>query len=91
MDTSELYRLGKEVFRIQKDEKPSKEQLEMIKPGDIAGRNGHFGIIVEIDNELYYLESGGWVVPSVGGYPVEIKYALEKFAKNGYVMVRRCL
>ena len=91
LDTSELYRLGEEVFRIEKNEKPTKEQLSRIKPGDIAGRNGHFGIIVEIEDKLYYLESGGWVVPVVGGYPVEIKHALMKFAKNGYVSVRRCL
>ena len=91
LDTSELYRLGEEVFRIEKDGKPTKDQLALLRPGDIAGRNGHFGIIVEIDNELYYLESGGWVVPVVGGYPVKIKAALEKFAKNGYVVIRRCL
>jgi len=89
LDTRELYRLGEEVLRIEKGGSLSPEKLSKLRPGDIAGRNGHVGIIVFIDNEPYYLESGGRVVPSVGGYPVKADVALEMFARNRYVSVRR--
>lgn len=91
LDTKELDILGKEIFRIEKDEIPTDEMISRLQPGDILGRNGHYGIVVELQSKLYYLESGGWVVPVVGGYPVVAKTAVEVFARNGYVSARRCL
>jgi len=91
VDSGELDDLGQLIFKIEKGKKPSRKQLNSLQAGDIAGRNGHYGIIIFIKNEPYYLESGGWVVPVVGGYPVKAKSALSEFAKNGYVNVRRCI
>ncbi|BFN36173.1 hypothetical protein [Fidelibacter multiformis] len=89
LDTRELYRLGDEILRIEKGGSLSPDDLTKLRPGDIAGRNGHVGIIVFINNEPYYLESGGRVVPPTGGYPVKADSALEIFARNRYVSVRR--
>ena len=90
-DTRELYRLGREVLRVEKGGRPTTAEIARLRPGDIAGRNGHFGIIVFIGGEAWYLESGGRVVPRAGGKPVKAADALEKFATNRYVTVRRCL
>ncbi len=89
VDTREMIQLGEEVFRVEKGESPTAEDLQKIQPGDVAGRSGHFGILVFIDDEPYYLESGGRVVPSVGGRPVKAGVALTLFARNRYVSVRR--
>jgi hypothetical protein len=91
VDSGELDRLGQLIFRIEQGEKPNQKQIRSLQAGDIVGRNGHVGIIVFIKKQAYYLESGGWVVPVVGGYPVKAKIALKEFAKNGYIQVRRCL
>ncbi len=91
LDTEEMALLGKEVFRVEKGSSASDEQIRLLQPGDIVGRSGHFGIVVFIYDKPYYLESGGWVVPAAGGLPVEAKTAIEVFAKNGYVSVKRCL
>lgn len=89
LDTRELNQLGKEMYRIEKGRSLSRRHLKKLQPGDIAGRNGHYGIMVHIHGKPYYLESGGWVAPSVGGYPVKADVALEIFARNRYVSVRR--
>jgi hypothetical protein len=91
LDTKEMALLGKEIFRIEKGSAANNEQIKLLQPGDIVGRSGHFGIIIFVNNKPYYLESGGWVVPPAGGFPVEAKTAIEVFARNGYVSVRRCL
>lgn len=91
LDTRELNQLGKEIYRIEKGGSLRRKYLKNLQPGDIAGRNGHYGIIVFIENEPYFLESGGWVVPLVDGYPVKADAALKKFAENRYVIVRRVL
>lgn len=91
LDTKELDRLGTEVLRIEKNQEIKLEDVAKLRAGDIVGRNGHFGIIVESGNILYYLESGGWVVPFCDGNPVEVFSALNRFSENGYVSVRRCL
>jgi hypothetical protein len=89
LDTRELYQLGEEVIQIEKGGALTPEDMRKLRPGDIAGRNGHVGMIVFIHNEPYYIESGGRVVPSVDGYPVKADVALEIFARNRYVSVRR--
>ncbi|MDP4176199.1 MAG: hypothetical protein Q8933_19620, partial [Bacteroidota bacterium] len=91
VDTRELASLGREIIRIDEGGTPTDEQVSKLQAGDLVGRNGHFGIIVEINGELFYLESGGWVVPNTGGNPYHAKEALEIFAKHGIVMVRRVL
>ncbi|HDT12115.1 MAG TPA: hypothetical protein ENO01_00505 [Candidatus Marinimicrobia bacterium] len=91
IDTRELNRLGNEIFRIEAGSSLPRNQLKKLQPGDIAGRNGHYGIIVYIYGKPYYLESGGWVVPNSDGYPVKAGTALTRFARKRYVSVRRVL
>lgn len=91
LDTPELAELGEEIFRLEKGKTASVEQIKLLQPGDIVGRNGHFGIIAFIKGEPFYLESGGWVVPKNNGIPVEASIALKIFASTGPISVRRCL
>ena len=91
VDTKELVNLGNVVFTVPKDGQPTEEEIKLLQPGDIVGRSGHFGIIVFINNQPYYLESGGWVVPTHGGLPFCAKEALNIFAKNGNLFIRRVL
>ncbi len=91
LDTRELNQLGKEIFRVEAGNSPQKAQLNELQPGDIVGRNGHYGIIVTIHGKPYFIESGGWVVPNSGGYPVKAGPALTRFARKRYVSVRRGL
>jgi hypothetical protein len=91
LDTPELAELGKEVFRLEKNQVPTEEQMKLLQPGDIVGRSGHFGIIAELNGEPYYFESGGWVVPKNDGVPVKAIEALKIFASAGAIIIRRCL
>jgi len=91
LDTRELDQLGRELFRIEKGSQPTEAQIKMLRGGDIVGRNGHFGIIIMLEGEPYFIESGGWVCHRVDGLPVHARNALEIFARNGYLTIRRCL
>ncbi len=91
VDSSEMAQLGREIVYIEQGTTPSEEDISKMQAGDLAGRSGHFGLIVEIKGELYYLESGGWVVPPRGGQPIPVKEALTIFAEGGPVIIRRCL
>ncbi|MGE5315653.1 MAG: hypothetical protein ACM3Q4_13250 [Acidobacteriota bacterium] len=91
LDTEDLYRLGREVFTVERGASPSDEELRRAQPGDIVIRRGHVGMLVEIDHDLYYLESGGRVVPKVGWHPCHAKEAIEIFAKGGALSIRRAL
>lgn len=91
LDTPELAELGREVFKLEKGQIPTEEQIKKLQPGDIVGRSGHFGIIAELNGEAYYLESGGSVVPKNDGVPVKAIEALKIFASTGPITVRRCL
>jgi hypothetical protein len=91
LDTPELAELGREVFKLEKGQVPTEEQIKQLQPGDIVGRSGHFGIIAELNGEVYYLESGGWVVPKNEGVPAKAFDALQIFASSGTISVRRCL
>jgi len=79
------------IFNVKQGEKPTKEQMSLLQPGDIVGRSGHFGIIVFINNKPYYLESGGWVVPEKGGLPYLAEESLKLFAETGDIEIRRAL
>ncbi len=91
LDTRDLVLLGKEIFSVPEGSSINSEQLKMLQAGDLVGRSGHIGILVQINGELYYLESGGWVVPSSGGNPFKAAEAIKIFAKSGKLTIRRCL
>jgi len=91
LDTAELATLGREVFALPKGGSPTASQLALLQPGDLVGRSGHFGLIVEIRGEPYFLESGGWVGPIVGNYPCHARRALAMFARTGPIAIRRAL
>jgi len=91
LDTSELARLGREIFTVPHNGRASASDIKLLQPGDIVGRSGHFGIIVELENRPYYIESGGWVLPENGGRPCPAEEALRVFARTGSIMVRRVL
>lgn len=91
LDTKELANLGREIFVVKKGTAPTDAQLKMLQPGDLVGRDGHFGIVVFINNKPYYLESGGYVVPLKGGLPYPAGRSIEIFANDGDVFVRRSL
>ncbi|MBZ0199653.1 MAG: hypothetical protein K8H86_07290, partial [Ignavibacteriaceae bacterium] len=91
VDTKELAFLGEEIFKINRNTSLDDHQIKQLQAGDIMGKNGHFGIIVEINNQLYYLESGGWVLSKNEQKPVPIKEAIVGFAKHGPIYIRRCL
>jgi hypothetical protein len=91
LDTRELAELGSEVVRLEKNQIPNDEQIKLLKPGDIVGRSGHFGIIAELNDEPYYFESGGSVVPKNNEIPVKAFDALKIFASRSPITIRRCL
>ena len=91
LDTDDLHRIGKEVFTIAKGGSPTPDEMKLLQPGDLVGRDGHVGIIVEIEGDMYYLESGGWVVPAAGGFPCRALESLTIFARNAPLSVRRSL
>lgn len=91
LDTQELAELGHEVLRLEKNQIPTEDQINLLQSGDIVGRSGHFGIIAFLKGEPYYFESGGWVVPMNDGIPVKAIEALKIFASTGSIAVRRSL
>jgi hypothetical protein len=91
LDTYDFVTLGREVFALSKGGSPTPEQMALAQPGDIVGRPGHIGILIRIENDMYYLESGGAVVPRSGYAPAHAVEALTIFAKNGPLTIRRSL
>jgi hypothetical protein len=91
VDTHDFLRLGRVVFTVARGTAPSDSEVAGLQPGDVVGRTGHVGIIVSIDGEPYYLESGGAVLPRNGNIPYRAGPALEIFAEKGDVTVRRSL
>lgn len=90
-DSKEYTLLGREIFNIPKNGKPTREQLALLQPGDIVSRNGHVGIVAFINGKPYYYESGGWAVPKNNGRPVEARKAIKLFARTGALSIRRAL
>ncbi len=91
VDTHDLLRLGKGGPACAEGGIPDKSQLALLRSGDVVGRTGHVGIIVLIEGEPYYLESGGSVLPRNGNYPHKAGPALTIFARGGELTVRRAL
>jgi hypothetical protein len=90
-DTDDLHRIGREIFSLERGGVPTPEQMRMVQPGDIVVKNGHVGLLVMIDHDMYYLESGGRAVPRAGWNPVHAKEAIEIFAKGSPLTIRRAL
>jgi len=91
LDTAELAQLGRIVFTLPRNGKPTRSQTRMLQPGDLVGDTGHFGIIIEINQIPYYLESGGRVVPEHDYRPVRADKALTSLATKRSITVRRSL
>jgi len=91
VDTHDFLRLGRLVLTVARGTAPTDAEVARLQPGDVVGRTGHVGIIVRINGEAYYLESGGAVLPRNGNIPYRAGPALEIFAERGDVMVRRSL
>ena len=91
IDTYDIFRLGRLVTTIEAGTFPTDEQMKMLQPGDLVGRAGHVGMIVKINSKLYYLESGGRVLPNNGYKPADAKNALAIFAERRPVYIRRSL
>jgi len=91
VDSIDMMKLGSVIVSVDKGGSLSEEDIKKLQPGDIAGREGHVGIIVDIHSRLYYLESGGQVVPPRGWKPIPVAEAIKIFAKNGPVSIRRSL
>jgi hypothetical protein len=91
LDTIDLADLGREILAIPQNGRLRRQDLKYLQPGDIVGRTGHFGILVEIQHKLYYLESGGWVVPKFGYRPVRAEVAIKLLATRYPISVRRVL
>lgn len=91
LDTVDLDSLGQIVLIVEKGCPPTRKQMKSIQPGDLVGRSGHISVIVKINDEPYYLESGGRVVPRHGGLPVLAREAIAMFAEHGTVYIRRGL
>lgn len=92
MDTIDMRKLGREIFRVKKDSYPDDTDLEKLQAGDIVLLpEGHAGIVVEILGDFYYLEAGGWVCPPNGGLPFQIREALKIFSEKGELVIKRSL
>lgn len=91
LDTPELAQIGRVVFMLPNNGKPTHAQIKRLQPGDLVGGAGHFGIIVEINKIPYYLESGGRVVPEHDYKPVRADKALISLATKRPITVRRSL
>ncbi|MFH1214105.1 MAG: hypothetical protein V1681_08440 [Candidatus Neomarinimicrobiota bacterium] len=91
LDTAELAQIGRVVFTLPKNSKPTRRQLRMLQPGDIVGDTGHFGTIIEVNKILYYLESGGRVVPQHDYKPYRADKALASLAETRPIDIRRAL
>ena len=91
VDSIDMMKLGSVIVSVDKGGSLSEENIKKLQPGDIAGREGHVGIIVDINGKLYYLESGGQVVPPRGWKPIPVAEAIKIFAENGPVIIQRSL
>jgi len=92
MEVSDMDKVGRVITTISSGTTPSDAQIEMMQAGDVVIKRGHMGILVEINEELYFLESGGSTVNEEGLYtPYLAKDALADFASYRTTTIRRCL
>jgi hypothetical protein len=92
MEVSDMYKVGELITSIPSGGSPTDAQMALMQAGDIVLRSGHMGILVEINEELYFLESGGSTVSQDDLYlPYHAKEALADFASRRTVSIKRCL
>jgi hypothetical protein len=92
LEVSDMAKVGTLITTIDAGTTPTDDQIELMQAGDVVVKSGHMGILVEINNELYFLESGGSTVNEEGLYtPYLAKDALADFASYRTTTIRRCL
>ncbi|MCF7833153.1 MAG: hypothetical protein K9N05_06225 [Candidatus Marinimicrobia bacterium] len=92
MEVSDMDKVGRVITTISSGSTPTDAQIELMQAGDVVIKRGHMGILVEINEDLYFLESGGSTVNEEGLYtPYLAKDALEDFASYRTTTIRRCL
>ncbi len=92
MEVSDMEKVGNLITTISAGTRPTDTQMGLMQAGDVVVKRGHMGILVEINDELYFLESGGSTVNEGGLYvPYLAQDALEDFAGSRTTTIRRCL
>ena len=92
VDTNDMKKLGRDIMTIPANSEPHNIDVKKLQPGDIVLLpEGHAGIVVEINNGLYYLESGGYVCPPHDNLPYELAPALSLFSEKGDLVIKRSL
>ena len=92
LEVSDMAKVGELITTIASGTRPTEAQMELMQAGDVVIKSGHMGILVEINEELYFLESGGSTVNEEGLYtPYLAIDALEDFAGSRTTTIRRCL
>ena len=92
LEVSDMTKVGELITTISSGARPTDAQMDLMQAGDVVIKSGHMGILVEINEELYFLESGGSTVDEEGLYtPYLAIDALEDFAGSRTTTIRRCL
>jgi hypothetical protein len=92
MEVSDMYKVGRLITSISSGSTPTDAQIALMQAGDVVLKSGHMGILVEINEHLYFLESGGSTLKENGLYtPYLAKDALAHFAQSRTTSIRRCL
>ncbi|MFA6619015.1 MAG: hypothetical protein WCT23_08115 [Candidatus Neomarinimicrobiota bacterium] len=92
LEVSDFPKIGELITTIAAGSTPSDEQLALMQAGDAVVKSGHMGLLLEINEELYFLESGGSTVNEEGLYtPYRAKEALADFASRRTTKILRCL
>ncbi len=92
LEVSDMGKVGELITTIPAGSTPTDTQLTLMQAGDVVIKAGHMGILVEINNDLYFLEAGGSTLNEDGLYtPYLAKDALADFAQYRTTDIRRCL
>lgn len=92
LEVSDMTKVGELITTISAGARPTDAQMDLMQAGDVVIKSGHMGILVEINEELYFLEAGGSTVNEEGLYtPYLAIDALEDFAGSRITTIRRCL
>jgi len=92
LEVSDFPKVGYPVTTISAGTTPSDAQIALMQAGDAVVKSGHMGLLIEINEELYFLESGGSTVSEQGLYtPYRAKEALADFADRKTTTIYRCL
>ncbi len=92
LEVSDMAKIGETITTIPSGTTPTDAQMQLMQAGDLVIKSGHAGILIEIYDELYFLESGGGTLREDGLYtPYRAKEALADFAASRTTSIRRCL